>query len=307
MAKLTHIKNRNTIKRAESTTKEQPKPVKKGVTKIKTFRKELVVDIKEPLIGPYPTIDIKIALVCIAKNEDHYIKEWVDYHKIIGFDHIFIYQNNWRCAVNDQDVTKIDFDGQTKQVEAYNDFIQNRSADYDWVAFLDIDEFLVLNQHRDVKHFINDYSEFEAVGINWKLFGDNGLTNVVDGNYNVLSRFKMAQNGLNPHIKTIVKLGNPDLYMYVHGPSCNIKVVGTDKEVITDEHNQLNENGLYDIAQINHYFVKTKPEFIKKIARGRAGDFGFKELSNFETHNTNDIKDLSIFLYLLKKLTRENL
>jgi hypothetical protein len=306
MAKITHIRNRNTIKRAESTIKEQPKPLK-GVTKIKTFRKELIADIKEPLISPYPTTDIKIALVCIAKNEDHYIKEWVDYHKIVGFDHIFIYQNDWEYLVNDPDVTKIDFNGEAKQVEAYNDFIKNRSADYDWVAFLDVDEFLVLKQHQDIKHFISDYSEFEAVGINWKLFGDNGLTDIVNGDYNVLGRFKMAQDSLNPHLKTIVKLGNPDLYMYVHGPSSNIKVVGTDKEVITDENNQFNENGFYDIAQINHYFVKTKPEFIQKIARGRASEIGFKSLSNFEAHNTNDIEDLSVFLYLLKKLKTEDL
>jgi len=35
------------------------------------------------------------ALVCIAKNEDHYIEEWIAYHLKLGFDHIFIYAYNW--------------------------------------------------------------------------------------------------------------------------------------------------------------------------------------------------------------------
>lgn len=38
------------------------------------------------------------ALVCIAKNEDHYIDEWLQYHFSIGFTKAFVYQNNWRYA-----------------------------------------------------------------------------------------------------------------------------------------------------------------------------------------------------------------
>ena len=34
---------------------------------------------------------MKIALVCLAKNEDFYIDEWIKYHTKLGFDHIYIY------------------------------------------------------------------------------------------------------------------------------------------------------------------------------------------------------------------------
>lgn len=40
---------------------------------------------------------MRCALVCIAKDEDDYIREWADYHLKIGFDDIYILQNNWRC------------------------------------------------------------------------------------------------------------------------------------------------------------------------------------------------------------------
>jgi hypothetical protein len=36
----------------------------------------------------------KIALVCIAKDEDLYLQDWIDYHLKLGFDDIHIYQNN---------------------------------------------------------------------------------------------------------------------------------------------------------------------------------------------------------------------
>ena len=35
----------------------------------------------------------KISICCIVKNEDDLL-EWALYHKLIGFDHIYIYDNN---------------------------------------------------------------------------------------------------------------------------------------------------------------------------------------------------------------------
>ena len=37
---------------------------------------------------------MKIALVAIACNEDHYLREWLDYHFKIGFDDAYVYCNN---------------------------------------------------------------------------------------------------------------------------------------------------------------------------------------------------------------------
>lgn len=38
---------------------------------------------------------MKTAVVCMAKNEDHYIDEWIDYHHRLGFDDFYIYRDNW--------------------------------------------------------------------------------------------------------------------------------------------------------------------------------------------------------------------
>ncbi len=43
---------------------------------------------------------MKTALVCIAKNEDYYIDEWIKYHLKLGFSDIHVYQNDWRYAGN---------------------------------------------------------------------------------------------------------------------------------------------------------------------------------------------------------------
>lgn len=60
---------------------------------------------------------MKKAIICIAKNEDLYIDEWIQYHLKIGFDRVFVYQNNWRY-IGDKNVYAdkvewIDFDGES--------------------------------------------------------------------------------------------------------------------------------------------------------------------------------------------------
>jgi len=38
---------------------------------------------------------MKIALVSIAKDEDNYLEEWIKYNFKLGFDDIFIYEDEW--------------------------------------------------------------------------------------------------------------------------------------------------------------------------------------------------------------------
>lgn len=42
----------------------------------------------------YKSSNIKIAICTMAKKENLYIKEYVDYYIKLGIDHIFIYDNN---------------------------------------------------------------------------------------------------------------------------------------------------------------------------------------------------------------------
>ena len=89
---------------------------------------------------------MKIAIVCIAKDEDHYLREWLDYHNNIGFDDIYVYQNNWSFKEEVPDfVHLIDWPGEVQQLNAYNDFISKFNKEYDWALFIDVDEFFVPN------------------------------------------------------------------------------------------------------------------------------------------------------------------
>lgn len=231
---------------------------------------------------------MRVALVCIAKNEDPYIEEWISYNKKLGFDDIFVYQNDWRWYGESENVYKLEIDGPNKQLEAYNSFVQNYYDKYDWVAFFDVDEFLVLKKHENIKSFISDYEEFQAIGVNWVLFGNNGQVSV-NNEYGVIKRFTKRQKDVNQHVKCIVKLSST-IHMGVHSP--NSQWVDVYKRLNTGPFTVTHTD---DIAQINHYFCKTQEEFQLKCERGRADSTINRTISEFDSHNFNEIEDLTAY------------
>ena len=50
--------------------------------------------------------NLKVAVCCIACQENAYIREWVEYYKKLGIDKIFLYDNNksWEANEHFEDV-----------------------------------------------------------------------------------------------------------------------------------------------------------------------------------------------------------
>lgn len=132
---------------------------------------------------------MKVALCCIAKMENRYINEFVEHYKKLGFDNIFIYDNN---DINGEKVSDaimehidsgfakvIDYRGKKVcQLMAYRDCYEKFNKQYDWIAFFDCDEFLEFtDKSLNIKDFLSfDYFlDTHAVHINWKIYDDNDL------------------------------------------------------------------------------------------------------------------------------------
>lgn len=150
---------------------------------------------------------MKTALVAIAKNEDNYLKEWVDYNIKIGFDDIYICQNNWRYNKNDiheSNVYFLECDGHRMQNPCYEKFLDEYYDKYDFIAFFDIDEFLYIKNGNTINEFLEEYKDVSLLYINWRMFGDNGLDFVENDNYSCLNRFTKCDDKLWPLGKCII-------------------------------------------------------------------------------------------------------
>lgn len=237
----------------------------------------------------------RIAICCIAKYENLYIREWVEYHKSIGVDRIYIYDNNEPDGerledvigdyIKDQFCIIVDFRGKVaSQLDAYSDMYQKYGTYYDWIAFIDCDEFLTIGDNytpKNLKSVLNSsvYQNFHMIHINWMCYGDCGALDYEDGN--IQERFPEPIKPLdfcsyydfpeNNHVKTIMRgnLSNvnfvsPHFMIVPYCRCCNAKGENIQMD---SAFTQFDFSNIY----IRHYQTKTIGEWVKiKMKRGYA-------------------------------------
>ena len=174
--------------------------------------KKLIIKICNELIEPLLVIYLRlitrytntgqIALCCIAKLENEYIRFFIEYYKNLHFDKIILYDNNEINGERFEEVIGdfiqsglvelVDFRGKiAPQMEAYQDAYDRYNKDYDWIAFFDCDEFLTFVDGTDNIHsFLSReiFKPFQIIYFNWMVYGDNEMLDN-DGR-NVIERFK---------------------------------------------------------------------------------------------------------------------
>lgn len=240
---------------------------------------------------------MKVCIIAIAKNENNYINEWVDYHLNLGFDNIIVCDNDdepiLKNVIKDSRVIIEDWSGfYGIQQPAYREtFIKYRNK-FDWVLFIDIDEFLVLENHTNVKDFISSFdNDVQCINLNWKHFNDGEHLDVADGNYKVLGRFNIEVDcKLSNLVKSFIKtdIQEESIKRITQHSIMDYKVKSVN--VLGEEHHgRYARKIIYEKAWINHYPTKTIGEYVRqKYFRGgpNRNNVKYKRLSTFFQYNT---------------------
>ena len=124
----------------------------------------------------------RIAVVAIVKNEAHIIYEWLSHHRAIGVGHFLIYDNGSTdgtraeiAAFPDQRaITLIDWPMTFGQMPAYENALKRFGARFDWMAFIDADEFLVPVHGEPLAAILADFPDADGLAVPWTLFGAGG-------------------------------------------------------------------------------------------------------------------------------------
>jgi hypothetical protein len=238
---------------------------------------------------------MKVILVCIAKDEDYYLEEWLDYNKKLGFDEIFLYENNWKCNIK-RDFLKISQYSEFPNVpQSYNLFLNQYRKDYDWVAFFDCDEFLVLKKHKNIKDFIKEFDNPYGIGINWKFFGPDSKYNRGEHPNSLLKQFTKSQNGLDRHVKSIINTKSNSFMSLPHNP--NTPLLGTNKKFFVGP---FNPEGDENVAYLNHYHHKTFDDWLLRVKRGQGDYTPTKTPEEWERDKNvhSEVEDLNAFNFM---------
>lgn len=242
--------------------------------------------------------DTYLGICAIAKNEAESFKEWIDWHISIGVEKFYIYDNESTDNTKDILTPYIEkgiveyhyFPGVKKQLEAYDDCFKLHRTDTRWIAFIDLDEFIMPLKDSCLTEYLHRFEDYSAVEINWLIYGSSGQKEKTPGG--VMQRFKChSQPGhfLNRHVKSIVNPRRVCNMIGAHEAArISGKAVNSNGEEITD--NFKHREPVQDAIRINHYAVKSFEEFVEKQSRGRAcGKSKIVPLDYFQKFDLNDI------------------
>jgi len=288
---------------------------------------ELVKDVlRIPLSIYYKTImnlvypkDIKkkyeVAICAIFRDESEYLKEWLEFHRVIGVEHFYLYNNfsedNYLEVLQDYIdkgiVTLTDWPYKQSQMAAYEDCIMKYSSETKWVGFVDLDEFVIPNKNATIQEFLSEFQRRPVVIINWKYFASAGNINR-DVKSLVTETFIVGWEKYSNIGKIFFNTSydfmiGSNQYMHTRWSKYkNIKMppVNMYDRVCLWDINPIFNNDLK--IQINHYLIKSYNEYIQKKSKRGGGVHGV-EMHNMNYLYTHENQATAIDVHAYKYLT----
>jgi len=256
----------------------------------------------------------KAAMCIFVVNEELYLDEFVNYHHALGFEKFFIYDSSegfelkqWgRLKGNFVDVDVFHFPGGGEQhKKAFIDCGSKAKAsrNYEWAAFFDADEYLVLKQHEHVSDMLEEYCHQGALVVNWLTFKSNGWNLPV---FEPITRrfvYHMPlDSGVNRHVKTIARLADVDSLFLPRDSTVDLALKSPHNIAIvrpgTNVHDTTGKivrgpfntgEGIWDVVALHHYQTKSAKEFVQR----KRGQVGRNEPKKLEIAERQFAKDLA--------------
>lgn len=230
-----------------------------------------------------------LSIGVIIRDEMPYLREWMEYHLMLGVEHFYIYDNNSKDGLYEFLVDYINRGLVTymtmpvcDQLWAYGNACDSFKYATKYLALIDVDEFLVPVQDKTLpdvfEEIFAEYPYAGGIGVNWRVYGTSFYDTKPDGmiieNYlyrqnsvgkaNLTKKFNIADNS---HVKTVCNprrvtaCNNPHFFEYMSG-TYQISEYGTVF------NGPFFAEGRGDKIRLNHYYTKSKEEFYERRRRG---------------------------------------
>jgi len=236
----------------------------------------------------------KISLCALFNNEAEYLKEWIEYHRLIGISHFYLYNNMssdgfWSVLkpyVEQGVVELFDVPFDTSvirdvakthnmvQVACYNHALKLSKKYTTWMALIDSDEY-ICPVNKDLVATLNKYQYASGLVVFWQLYGTSNVWSLNPGEL-LTEKLTMKfpqEYGENYLYKSIV---NPK-YATCHGPhTCDYP---KGHFAVYPNHVKFHRGPKFnplpvDVIRINHYTFRTE-SFYQNVKKPRRAIWGY--------------------------------
>jgi hypothetical protein len=255
-----------------------------------------------------------LSVTSIFKNESWGMKEWLDHYKFHGVDHVYLvndfstddYLSILQPYIEDGFVTLYQNDNPERytgrQIDMNNKFFKPIFKESQWLANVDLDEYLYSPKTKDLKNILRKYESHAGVIANWVWFNSNGhITQpkfVVEGftkrcEYN--QQIYMKPPGLPPEW---VQFNAPKLIL---NSNFNVQSFETHTAITDGNMVNISTQAMPDNPEllINHYQLQSR-EYWQNVKMNR-GDVNHwfkgspRDFEGYESMDVGDIEDLRLW------------
>lgn len=258
----------------------------------------LLILVTTPLTAGYK---YNLSACMIFQNEAPYLKEWIEFHRLLGVEHFYLYNNlsndnylevlkpyiskgiveleEWPYPSNNvQEWDPI-------QVAAYQDGWKKSLNQTKWLAIIDCDEFLFPVQCNSLTKFLETYEPLDHIGgvcIHWVLFGTSNVKKIPKDKLLIETLVYSSGEG-NDHFKSIVR---PERVEWVCSPHYVIYKEGichctTDNGLVIPPCTQIHK------ARINHYITRDL-DYLYNVKIPRREKWGWPKEAMEQLATTNN-------------------
>lgn len=268
----------------------------------------------------------QLSICSIFKNEARYLKEWIEFHKLQGVEHFFLYNN---CSTDPfmevldpyiklGEVTLCDWNQTYEatniteyskapwviiQTNAFKHCLKRHGKTSKWIAFIDADEFLFCPDGVSLVDFLKNYENYGGLCVNWLLFGTSNIEKLAPSSLLIehLTRCAPKNEPRNHRVKSIVQpprikdCKSAHTFLYKKG----FFSVDVHKNRIQDGSAN-SETVSIDKIRINHYWTRTESEFREDKIPSRTGrrSFETEKFLRDLAKNYNSCVDTAILQFL---------
>jgi hypothetical protein len=219
-----------------------------------------------------------LAIAAIYRNEGRYLREWIEFHRLVGVERFFLYNNEstddhlevLRPYIDAGVVVWEDFPGFPPQLKCYQHGIDTHREDARWMAFIDIDEFLFCPAGKPVPEILHGFEEYPGVGVNCVVFGTSGHQTPPPGL--VLENYTRRLGLDRPRTKVVKLIVNPARTIGVGNSVHYFRYFDGAQAVDMLRRplrGSMSDTPALDLLRINHYFTRSQEERERKLAAPR--------------------------------------
>jgi hypothetical protein len=247
------------------------------------------------------------------RDDASYLREWIEFHRLIGVERFFLYNNLSEDEheqvlepyVRDGTVVvhhvPVPFTGRVLARTAERCMREHRD-DSRWIAFLDIDEFAFSPAGRPVSELLTEYERWPGICVPRLHFGSSGHIRRPPGLVleNFLERLdspRMRWRGFQ--VKTIADPARVASCKGVH------LFTYTEGFAVDENHEPLDGSQMerpvsFERFRINHYATKSEEEYRRKIALWEKGASPreWSPAQEERLHRLSQVRDDAITIYL---------